>query len=270
MQILAVYNFKGGVGKTATAVNLSYLSARDGARTLVWDLDPQGAATYTFRIRPKLVGGVRGLLAGGVELEASLRATDFEGLDLLPADFSCRDLDAVLQDGGDPGRALRELVAPLESEYDRLVLDCAPSISNLSEGIFRVADALLAPTLPTPLSLRTLARLMKHLRSSGLERSHVLPFLGMVDRRKALHREIEAYVSEQGLGFLSARIPYSSSVEQMATRRLPVCVFAPSDRASHAYEELWTEIRERLAAPAGEGPRSKALKTLVRDVVRKV
>ena len=267
MEVLAVYNFKGGVGKTATAVNLSYLSARAGARTLVWDLDPQGAATYTFRIRPKLVGGVRGLLEGGAGLEASLRATDFEGLDLLPADFSCRDLDAVLQGSDDPGRSLRKLIEPLASEYERVILDCAPSISNLSEGIFRVADALLAPTLPTPLSLRTLARLMKHLRSSGLERSRVLPFLGMVDRRKALHRDIEAFVAREGLGFLETRIPYSSSVEKMATQRLPVCVIAPADRASRAYEALWDEVRASLARPAEAGPSSKALKGLVRDVV---
>ena len=270
MEILAVYNFKGGVGKTATAVNLSYLSAREGARTLVWDLDPQGAATYTFRIRPKLVGGVHGMLGGGAGLAASLRATDFEGLDLLPADFSCRDLDAVLQGATDPGQALRDLIGPLEGEYDRVILDCAPSISNLSEGIFRVADTLLAPTLPTPLSLRTLARLMKHLRASGLERSRVLAFLGMVDRRKALHRNIEAFVAREGLGFLTTRIPYSSSVEQMATQRLPVCVIAPADRASRAYEALWAEVQSSPRRPSGVGPSSKALKGLVRDVAGRV
>ena len=46
MKIFATYNIKGGVGKTATAVNLSYLAAMDGYRVLLWDLDPQGAASY--------------------------------------------------------------------------------------------------------------------------------------------------------------------------------------------------------------------------------
>ena len=61
MQILAVHHIKGGVGKTTTAVNLAYLAARSGFRTLLWDLDPQGAATFHFRVRPKLAGGPKGL-----------------------------------------------------------------------------------------------------------------------------------------------------------------------------------------------------------------
>ena len=60
--VLATYNIKGGVGKTSAAVNLAYLAARDGARTLLWDLDPQGACTYLMRIRPKVKGGARKLV----------------------------------------------------------------------------------------------------------------------------------------------------------------------------------------------------------------
>jgi chromosome partitioning protein len=58
-RVLATYNIKGGVGKTSAAVNLAYLAARDGARTLLWDLDPQGASTYLFRVKPKVKGGGR-------------------------------------------------------------------------------------------------------------------------------------------------------------------------------------------------------------------
>jgi len=60
--VLATYNIKGGVGKTSAAVNLAYLSARGGARTLLWDLDPQGASTYLFRVKPKVKGGGRKLV----------------------------------------------------------------------------------------------------------------------------------------------------------------------------------------------------------------
>ena len=63
MLIIACYNIKGGVGKTATAVNLAYLTAGFGARTLVWDLDPQGAASFYFRIKPRVKGGAKNLLA---------------------------------------------------------------------------------------------------------------------------------------------------------------------------------------------------------------
>lgn len=269
MQTLAVYNFKGGVGKTATAVNFGYLSARAGERTLLWDLDPQGAATFTFRIRPRLEGGARAILRGGVDLTASIRATDHPGLDLLPADFSCRHLDVELESGDRPHERFLELLAPLRDHYDRLVLDCAPSISLVSENVFASADALLAPTLPTPLSLRTLARLLKHLGQREQAGPPVLPFLCMVDRRKALHRDIARYVFEQRLGFLDTAIPYSSTVERMATLRRPVCEFAPGDRASRAYEELWAEVLERAAERSnGSAPASRSIKALVRDVTR--
>ena len=96
MRVLAVYNFKGGVGKTASAVNLSYLSARQGARTLIWDLDPQAAATFYFRVKPKVKDGSRRLIKTRRKVEALIRSTDFENLDLLPSDFSYRNLDLLL------------------------------------------------------------------------------------------------------------------------------------------------------------------------------
>ncbi len=76
MKVLATYNIKGGVGKTASAVNLAYLAARGGARTLVWDLDPQGAASYYFRVGPRDKMGARALVRGKHELDGLIRATD--------------------------------------------------------------------------------------------------------------------------------------------------------------------------------------------------
>ncbi|MGZ4960500.1 MAG: ParA family protein, partial [Methylomonas sp.] len=90
MNVLAVYSIKGGVGKTASAVNLAYTAARNGYRTLVWDLDPQGASSYYFRIKPKIKGGSKDLITGKRELEGLIKGTDFENLHLLPADFSFR------------------------------------------------------------------------------------------------------------------------------------------------------------------------------------
>ena len=59
MKVVATYNIKGGVGKTSTAVNIAFLAARGGLRTLIWDLDPQGSATYLFRVKPKVKGAAR-------------------------------------------------------------------------------------------------------------------------------------------------------------------------------------------------------------------
>ncbi len=171
MKVLATYNIKGGVGKTATAVNLAYLAAREGAPTLVWDLDPQGAASFYFRIKPRIKGGGKRLVAGKSELEDCIRGTDYEDLDLLPADFSYRNMDLFLEQAKKPTHRLRKLLEPLAGEYDYVFLDCPPSISLVSENVFYAADAVLVPTIPTPLSLRTFRQIKKFLAAQDLDPS---------------------------------------------------------------------------------------------------
>ncbi|MCG7956341.1 MAG: AAA family ATPase, partial [Candidatus Thiodiazotropha endolucinida] len=113
MHILGVYNIKGGVGKTATAVNLAHLAATEGYRTLIWDLDPQAAATYYFRIKPKVKGGNKRLIKGKLDLDEVVKATDFENLDMLPADFSYRNMDLRLEEAKNPTKQLLKLLRPL-------------------------------------------------------------------------------------------------------------------------------------------------------------
>ncbi len=255
MRVLAVYNLKGGVGKTATAVNLAWLSARSGARTLLWDLDPQGAATFYLRVRAKVKGGVRKLVREKRPLSKAIRASDYPGLDVLPADFSYRRFDLELDAEKKPKKRIARLIRPLARRYDHVWLDCAPSISLVSDGVFRAADALLVPTIPTTLSLRTLDQLHAHLRDEGGGAPRVLPFFSMVDRRKSLHREI---VDDREAGpwpFLRATVPYSSTVERMGGHREPVGVFAPGSDAAAAYEALWTEAMAALGSLWGWVPR---------------
>jgi cellulose biosynthesis protein BcsQ len=242
LRVIAVYSIKGGVGKTATAVNLAYLSAAAGARTLIWDLDPQGATTFYFRVKPKVRGGVRKLIRGRKPLDRAIRETDYQGLDLLPADFSYRHLDLELDATKKPRSRLAKKVKPLSRVYDHLYIDCAPSISLASEGIFTAADALLVPIIPTTLSERSLGQLLDHLSSNGPGRLRVLPFYCMVDRRKAMHREISESPRASGVRFLESRIPYSSQVEQMGLHRAPLASYAPNSDAARAYEQLWREV----------------------------
>ncbi len=245
MTVYATYNIKGGVGKTAAAVNLAYLSARDGHRTLLWDLDPQSAATYYFRIKPKVKGGGRKLVRGKSDLARRIRATDFEGLDLLPADFSYRNLDLYLDDQKKPERQLGRLLKPLRKEYDYIFLDCPPSISLVSESVFQAADALLVPMIPTTLSLRTSDQLRKHLSKRGPKKLAVFPFFCMVDRRKNLHKSICAAGSEMAYPALETVIPSSTVVEQMGVRRKPVLEFAARSQAADAFRQLWKEVQSR-------------------------
>jgi len=239
----ATYNIKGGVGKTSTAVNLAYLAAREGRRTLLWDLDPQGAATYIFRVRPRVKGGSQGLVSGRRPLEASLKSTDFENLDLVPADFSLRNLDLDLDDAKKRTRRLGQLLGTVATDYDVVVLDCPPGISLMSENVLHAADRLLVPLVPATLSLRTFALLTQFVADSDKPRPEVIAFFSMADRRKRLHRDvIDAGVGE-GNRVASTVIPALSVIEQMAERRAPVGAFAPASRAAIAYEDLWAEVR---------------------------
>ena len=242
MKKIATYNIKGGVGKTSTAVNLAYIAAQSGYKTLVWDLDPQGASSYYFRVKPKVKGGSKELIAGNRELDGLIKATDFENLDLLPADFSFRNLDLVLDTRKKPTQRLKKLLAPLTKEYDFIILDCPPNISLLSEAIFEASDILLSPIIPTTLSLRTLEQLKKYIKDNKLKHIQLIPFFSMADRRKKMHREIMETLMEKHPDILGATIPYASDIERMGWERMPLGGYAKKGRSTKAYQDLWQEI----------------------------
>lgn len=244
-QILATYNIKGGVGKTSAAVNLAYLAARNGAPTLLWDLDPQGASTYLMRVKPKVRGGGRKLVALKSDVATLIRGTDHPGLDLLPADFSYRHMDLALDNFKRPTKRLARVLEPLASEYEYVFLDCPPSISLVSESVFEAADALLVPIIPATLSSRTFEQLSGLVNDVGPQ---VLGFFSMVEVRKPLHRDVMARLrSAHVVTMLGAAIPEDDDIERMGLERDVVASFAPESRAAMSYEALWWDIRRRLS-----------------------
>ncbi len=247
MKVLATYNIKGGVGKTSAAVNLGYLAGRDGLRTLLWDLDPQGAATFLFRVRPRVKGGGKALIRGKRPIDDAIKGTDFVNLDLLPADFTYRNMDLVLDGTKRPTRRISQLLAPLSRDYDLVVLDCPPSISLVSENVLHAADTLLVPVIPTTLSTRTLDQLTSFVAKFNGHRPEVVAFFSMVDRRKRLHRDLIAALSEDRSDVAEAAVPALSQIEQMAVHRAPVAEWAPRSPAAKAYEALWAELFARGA-----------------------
>jgi chromosome partitioning protein len=255
MKTVAVYNMKGGVGKTTTAVTLSYLAAANGYRTLLWDLDPQAASSFAFRVRPRVPGFSRQTLEDGHALVASIKQTDYDNLHVLPADFSYRKFERFLDSCGRPEHLLSSLLETLGRDFDAVFLDCPAGFSLLIEGVFAAADAILVPTIPTVLSLRTIARVFKWADRSR-SRSKLMAFFNMVDRRKALHRRAGEWSAAHSDVFLSGEIPYASVVEQMTVRRTPLPEFAPRHCATAAFEAIWSELLTRIrdAAPRADQP----------------
>ncbi|OIO72187.1 MAG: ATPase [Zetaproteobacteria bacterium CG_4_9_14_3_um_filter_49_83] len=249
MKVIASYNIKGGVGKTTTAVNLAWLAASQGKRTLLWDLDPQGAAGYCLRVKGK--GHGKRLLKGKSDAGDVIQNTNYVDLDLLPSDFSYRNADVLLHEEKYPLKRLQKVIKPLKHDYDIIILDCPPGLTLLSEAVFRASDALLVPTLPSILSLRSLKMLLEFRKEKSLKDLQLFAFLNMVDRRKKLHNDVLNSRLRMKSWMLEGYIPYVSELEQIAERREPVFVYAPGGRAAEGYRELWNEINEWLGLTLG-------------------
>lgn len=247
MKIMACYSMKGGVGKTASAVNIAYWAARSGYKTLLIDLDPQGASSFYFRVRneSKKVWAKRFFEAYGQILK-QIKASDFENLDIIPAHLSFRHFDILLQQIGKRKKRLGQALRGLKKEYDLVILDCPPTISQLAENIFSAADIILVPVIPTTLSERTFEQLTTFFRDEDYKRKKLYPFFTMVDARKQLHKETAIKMRKRYKRFLRNAIPYSTDVEKMGKHRAPIDLFARNKQANKAYHNLWQELKNIL------------------------
>lgn len=246
MKTLALYNLKGGVGKTAAAVNLAYLAAASGLHTLLWDLDSQGASSWYFHGQPADVS-TRKIFEGLSPVGRLVRPTAYERLYQIPADISYRYLDIVLRKSESPHDSFRRLLKPFSEQYSLTVLDCPPSHSHLADNVFAAADLVLVPVVPTWLSLRAYEQLREHFKREGLPAKKLKPFFSMADRRRHLHRELLENPPEVMKNSAASVVPYSSTVERMGEHRAPLAAFAPADDAALlAYAELWLEVEKTL------------------------
>lgn len=243
MFIIALYNLKGGVGKTASCVNLAHLSAADGYRTLLWDLDPQGAAGYYYQVSSLMKNGLRKLLDKDLGLKDLVQAGGYEYLDVVPADSAARKLDILLGEQKSAKKQVKQLLKQVQHHYDFVFIDCPPGFSVLADNIFEAADVILMPVIPTTLSVRTYDIVRDYFRDKELDEEKLMCFFSMVDGRKSLHTE-----TMQVLGadrrFFEHYIPYLSEIEKMGLHQAPVTAFAPTGRAAQCYHDLWTEIKE--------------------------
>jgi len=246
MKVLAVYNIKGGVGKTATSVNLAYLAATAGKRTLLCDLDPQGSSSFYFRVRADKKHGPKRLLQGGKKLDREIRESDYPNLDLLPSAMAYRNLDIELDHSKRSKKRLRETLQTMEDDYDLVVIDAPPNVTLLSENIFRAADVILVPVIPTTLSMLTYQQIITFFKKEGLKAQKLRAFFSMVERRKTMHQETIAQARQDDERFLEPMIPMAAQVEKMGLHREPLLAFDERSPAARAYRELWTDATHLL------------------------
>ena len=246
MNILSAYSIKGGVGKTALAVNLAYALREGGLRTLLLDLDPQGAASFYFRVDSSEEFRMRDVQSISAGFRRNIRESDFPGLDIIPSNLAYRNFDLVLEGMAKRRKQLRAMLEEFEPDYDVILLDCPPNITLLSENVFRASDMILVPVIPTVLSQRTLELLTGFFRDEGLPGKKLRPFFSMVQKRNKMHREFMNSLPVSHPGFLRTAIPFSADVERMGARREPLLAYSSACEAARAYRALCNEILAQL------------------------
>ncbi|MFM9022092.1 MAG: ParA family protein [Sediminibacterium sp.] len=242
MVTIALYNLKGGVGKTAATINLAFLSAQQGFKTLIWDLDPQGSSSFYLGAKASVKNESKKILSSEFELMHAIQATPYENLDVIPADLSARHADVLLHEMKQSRKKIASLLAPLQKKYDVIFLDSPPGISLLHETIFYAADWVLMPNIPTTLSIRSYETVMDYFKANDLDSSKIKCFFSMVDHRKNLHHEVMAEFYKDKV-FFKNYIPYLSDVEKMGIQQAPLATFARTSYAAQCYQDLWKEIR---------------------------
>ena len=246
MIVVGIYNIKGGVGKTCASVNLSYLSGRDGYKTLLWDLDPQGSSTFYYDEEVGSNASLKKIITGKVELRDVIVDTDYRKLHIIPSDFSYRHIDTILDQVKKSKKRIKEALKELKDDYDIVFLDCPPGISILAENIFYACDYILVPTIPTPLCMRTYEQIISFFEEDELDKSSVIPFFSMVEVRKSVHQNIMKEFAEKAPTFCTSFIPFMADVEKMGLYQRPLMALIPKSKASASYKALWKEIEKKI------------------------
>jgi chromosome partitioning protein len=252
VNVLAISNQKGGVGKTTTAISLAAALVESGSRVLLVDLDPQGNATSGLGISKEQPHSVYGVLVRGEPLGDAVQPTGVAGLDLLPSSSDMAGAEVELVPLMAREFRLRDALRG-QTGYDTIIVDCPPSLSLLTVNALAAADAVLVPVQCEYYALEGLAQLLSTIDAVRVRLNAKLEVLAIVltmeDRRNRLSMQVTEEVIRHFPELVArVRIPRAVRLAEAPSHGQPINVYDPGSRAARAYGDLAHEISTRLAS----------------------
>jgi chromosome partitioning protein len=251
VRVTACTNQKGGVGKTTTVINLAAYLALTGTRTLVIDLDPQGNATSGLGVdRRHIERSAYGVLVDRQPIEDAVVSTAIHGLDIVPSTTSLSGAEVELVGVAARERRLAASLAELNGRYDRVLIDCPPSLGLLTVNALTAADGVLIPIQTEYYALEGLSQLVNTIRrvreslNPRLEIEGVV--LTMYDTRTRLSEQVATEVRRHMNGSVFRTVvPRSIRLAEAPSHGVPISIYAPDSRGAGAYRDLATEVAAR-------------------------
>ncbi len=250
MKKIAVYNIKGGVGKTTTSVNLACFLAKSGLSVLLWDLDPQGGSSFFFNRQNQNNNTHGRLFDKYITIYDVIHPTDSYQIDVISNDPLFSDqfvnhasrMTAVSFAHHD---LIKTILSEVEDDYDVCIMDCSPGRFLLHNNIFHAADLLLIPNLPSPLSVYCNNMLMDTLQQDIPLARKVLSFYNMVQVHKTLHKQ---YLDNRkdASWMMNSYVPFYSDIELITLTKESLFHQQKECKANSYYFDLWFEICERM------------------------
>ncbi len=245
-RIICIANQKGGVGKTTTAVNLAVGLSKADQRTLLVDLDPQCNATSGIGLHP----AADHPLLLETPLKDSVQSTHWDELQLLPGSRSFVDVDRLERGPDRDSALLRQNLDAGMAAYDYVLIDCPPSLGQLTQAALSASTEVLMPIQCEYYAMEGLTQMIHVIRRVMQDGDGRLTFGGilltMYDPSLELTGEVDGEVREFfGDIVFDTVIPRDVSVSEAPSHGTSVMDYAPRSRGSRAYLELCMEVLER-------------------------
>ena len=254
-KVICVTNQKGGVGKTTTAVNLSYYLAKDKKKTLLIDFDPQGNATSGLGIekndKEALGVTMTEVVLGAASMSEAIRPTKYKNFDLAPATPELANAEVEITGMQRKFVRLRDAVRTVAENYDFIIIDSPPSLSLLTVNGMIASNYLLLPVQTEFYALEGVAQLLESMKLVMKQANPNLKLLGVVatmyDRRTSLSAQVFAEIEKyfKNLTFKTT-IPRNVRVAEAPSHGIPVGAYDKFSKGAKAYKEFTKELEERI------------------------